>query len=177
MADLSLSPAPTAAVPAPAPVAPRPSGASPGVGAPDPEDDKVTEPTRTGSNSPKATVAGAAPPSETLGSGLIAGGLLDGNEGDTVSATSIGQSLRPLPTVTQTGALPSATGPSLLDNVSHMAEECAAPGQRCRSTVLATTGYTLGSIGRSHLNLDILGLIVSWSDIGDRGSHLVVPSS
>jgi hypothetical protein len=144
MADISLSPAPSPAAPAPAEVAPRPAAAVPEAKTPDTNDAGDEEPTRPASTPTKATIAGAASPSGTLGSGLIPGGLLGGHENDSGSATSIERPLQPLPTVTRTGAVPVDTGTSLGSGVSGGSEVSEAVDQCARGDCTGAAAKEIG---------------------------------
>jgi len=142
MADLSLSPAPSAAAPvaAPAPAASRPAAAPLKAETADPGEakDETETPIRAAPTLPRATVAVAASSSESLG-GLA--GFLPGGNGEASSAISTGRALQPLPTVTQTGSLPNTTEPTIGDDL-----------ERIRASAVKYTGLGLGGISKSNFH-------------------------
>jgi hypothetical protein len=161
MADLSLSPAPSAAAPAaaPAPAASRPAAEPLKAETADPDEDKdeAETPTRAAPAAPKVTVAGAASSSEALG-GFIPDLFSDGTDAAS-SVISTGRALQPLPTVTQVGAVPTATGSSILDGLSHAADECSSGQTSCQDTLTRTTvTASVGGVRKSIVQFTVLPL-------------------
>ena len=135
MADHSLTPASSAAVPAPAPAPSssvnHPAVAPPKVETADPNDDEDTDGIPTGATpaNPKTTTASGASSSGSLG-GLIPELFSDSPDGVS-SIISTGRALQPLPTITQVGGLPTATESSIIDGLSHAANDCSTAGSSC----------------------------------------------
>ena len=148
MADLSLSPAPSAAAPvaAPAPAASRPAAAPLKAETADPGEakDEPGTPTRADPTLPRVTVAVAASSSESLG-GLA--GFLPGGNDEASSAISTGRAFQPLPTVTQVGAVPTDTGSPF--GISDAAENCPSSDISCRWGLGKTVGVSFGGIRES----------------------------
>jgi hypothetical protein len=150
MADLSLSPAPSAAAPAaaPAPVASRPAAEPVKAETADPNEDKdkTESPTRAAPAVAKATVAGAASSSEGLG-GLIPDIFPDGTD-EASSAVSTGRALQPQSTLTRAGAVPTDTGLPSVKGITDAAGDCPSSDISCNWGLNQTVGVTVGGIIR-----------------------------
>jgi hypothetical protein len=134
MADLSLSPAPSAAEPvsALAPAASRPVVAPPKAETADPDEDKkeTDTPTRAAPAAAKATVVGAASTSESLG-GLMPDFFSDGTD-EASPAISTGRAIQPQSTLARAGAVPTDTGLPLIEGNTDAADNCSSSDLSCR---------------------------------------------
>lgn len=162
MADLSLSPALSSAAPAPAPAPPpsvnRPAVAPPKVETADPSEDKDTNgiPKGAAPANPKTTIASAVSSSGSLG-GLIPE-LFSDSPDDVSSIISTGRALQTLPTITQVGALPTATESSIIDGLSHAANDCSTAGSSCGDALDKRVPIAISTISELLLRYVILRL-------------------
>jgi hypothetical protein len=153
MADLSLSPAPSAAGPAaaPAPAASRPAAETVKAEAADPDEDKdaAETPTRAAPAVAKATVAGAASSSEGLG-GLIPDFFSDGTD-EASSAISTGRALQPQSTLAKAGAVPTDTGLPSVKGDTDAADNCPSSDMSlsCKWGLNQKVGVGVGTIRKS----------------------------
>ena len=151
MADLSLSPAPSAAAPAaaPAPVASRPAAEPVKAETADPDEDKAAAetPTRAASAVPKATVAGVASSSDGLG-GFISDMFSDGTD-EASSAVSTGRALQPQSALTRAGEVPADTGLPSVKGITDAADNCPSSEISCKWGLDQTVGVSVGGIGKS----------------------------
>jgi hypothetical protein len=153
MADLSLSPAPSAAAPAaaPAPAASRPAAEplKPEAADPDEDKDETETPTRAAPAAPKVTVAGAASSSEGLG-GLIPDFFSDGTD-EASSAISTGRAPQSQPALSKAGAVPTDTGLPSAKGDTDAADNCPSSDTSlsCKWGLSQTVGVSVGGIRKS----------------------------
>lgn len=151
MADLSLSPAPSAAAPAaaPAPAASRPAAepVKPETADPGEDKDETNTPTRAAPAVPKATVAGAASSSEASGGWMP--DFLSEYTDEASSAISTGRALQPQSTLARAGAVPTDTGLPSVKGIPDAAGDCPSSQTSCKWALGQTVGVSVGTIGKS----------------------------